>query len=543
MARTSPTLWQRLRAAVRPPVAKRAAFTGAAFSRLTTDWLARQLSANAEIRYDLRRLVDRAREVVRNTPLGRAAVRLYADNVAGPTGVILQAKLVKGGRSTGQIDDARNDALEEAWCDWGRIESCTVHGTLTWRDVQQLVVQDWFTNGEVLIRFVRGIGPYGFQLELLDIDHLDLTYNQVRSTQAGNDIAMGVERTPYGRPVAYHLLQQHPYDTAPVTGQKRIRVLAEDILHLFRPTRVGATRGYPLLAPVLMQTHMLEGYLEAELMAARVSASKMGWITTNPDYAEGGAPPQSGFQEQIDASPGTFERLAPGEAFQSWDPQHPSTAFGQFTKHVARMIAVGIGVSYHALTGDLESVNYSSLKAGAVQERDYWRSTQQWFIDAFVARVFREWVEMASLAGTSTVSVVEVPKVIRSVLFHARGWDWIDPLKDVQASILAIEAGLETRTAILAEQGRDFEETIEQIAEEQDTAAALGVSLSALATAKAPLGGPSEGEAQNPADAVPSGDGGSGDAGQTGGGGRAVADRHLVRNSRLAVLRGRGAIA
>lgn len=538
MARTKPGLWSRLKAAFAPT--QRSAFTGAAFSRLTTDWLARQLSADAEIRYDLRRLVDRSREVVRNTPLGRQAMRLYAENVAGPNGVLLQAKLTKGGRSTGLPHDDANAALEAAWCDWGRAPLCTVHGTLAWRDVQQLIVQDWFTNGEVLIRFIRGVGPHGFAIELLDIDHLDLSYNQFDSTPSGINIVMGVEQDGYGKPLAYHLLRKHPYDTAPVTGQKRIRVPAADILHLFRPTRVGATRGYPLLAPVLMQSHMLEAYLDAELMASRVSASKMGWIITDAN-SDAGAPPQAGYQEQLDASPGTIERLAPGETFHGWDPQHPAAAFGLFTRAVARLIAVGVGLSYHALTGDLESVNYSSIKAGLVQERDNWRSLQAWFIDAFVARVFREWLTMATLAGTASVPGGDIDKACTAVRFHARGWPMLEPLKEIQAAVLAVEAGLETRTDVLGEQGRDFETVVHQIAEENAIAAAAGVTLGSPKT-KPPTQGDDpnadQSQTQGAADTVPGGDGGSGRAHEPSGGRSADPDRDLFRDRRFAVLRG-----
>jgi capsid protein len=59
--------------------------------------------------------------------------------------------------------------------------------------------------------------------------------------------------------------------------------------------------------------------------------------------------------------------------------------------------------------------------------------------------------------------------------WNVRGWEWVDPLKDINASVVAIENGLSTRTLELAKQGLDFEEVLDQLAFEKDLAAEKGV--------------------------------------------------------------------
>ena len=54
------------------------------------------------------------------------------------------------------------------------------------------------------------------------------------------------------------------------------------MLHVFLPERAHQTRGVPMLATAIGALKMLHGYREAELVAARVAASKMGFITS-PD--------------------------------------------------------------------------------------------------------------------------------------------------------------------------------------------------------------------------------------------------------------------
>jgi capsid protein len=48
-----------------------------------------------------------------------------------------------------------------------------------------------------------------------------------------------------------------------------------------------------------------------------------------------------------------------------------------------------------------------------------------------------------------------------------QGWQWVDPLKEAEASKLAIEQGLSTLSDETASQGKDWEEVVEQRAREQ----------------------------------------------------------------------------
>ena len=95
---------------------------------------------------------------------------------------------------------------------------------------------------------------------------------------------MGVEVDDFGKAVTYHLLGEHPgdHEFANSYSRKHVRVPADQMLHVFLPERAHQTRGVPMLATAIGALKMLHGYREAELVAARVAASKMGFITS-PD--------------------------------------------------------------------------------------------------------------------------------------------------------------------------------------------------------------------------------------------------------------------
>ena len=56
-------------------------------------------------------------------------------------------------------------------------------------------------------------------------------------------------------------------------------------------------------------------------------------------------------------------------------------------------------------------------------------------------------------------------------------WDWVDPLKDANAEIAQIEAGLKSRTQAIAERGYDAEQVDAEIARERDREKRLGLDF------------------------------------------------------------------
>lgn len=54
-------------------------------------------------------------------------------------------------------------------------------------------------------------------------------------------------------------------------------------------------------------------------------------------------------------------------------------------------------------------------------------------------------------------------------------WDWVDPLKDIQAQVLAMEAGITSRRKVVEATGYDVEEVDRENAVDAARAAELGL--------------------------------------------------------------------
>jgi capsid protein len=111
-----------------------------------------------------------------------------------------------------------------------------VTGRLSLQAMHRLNVRDWAADGEILIRLYPGDGPHGLQLQVLDPERLDVELNERYAD--GRAIKTGIEMDVYGRPVAYHILRQHPGEYGlwgQTQNRERERVPADQIIHAFVP--------------------------------------------------------------------------------------------------------------------------------------------------------------------------------------------------------------------------------------------------------------------------------------------------------------------
>lgn len=455
-------------------------FDAAAVDRLTASWQAGNIAIDSDLKSCLDRLRARSRDLFKNNEFAAKFGRMVRNNVVGADGFILQMQVRDPGRG---MDSGANAAIEDAFARWSQPAVCDVAGKRSFSDFCRAAALALARDGEFLIRrrFGPDFGPFGFQLQMLDIDRLDTTYN-IAPANGRNAVIMGVELDVYRRPVAYWLWDRHSMDYA-APRQTRERVAASEILHGFIPVEDEQTRGIPWMHAVMRRMNDLNGYREAAIIAARVGASKMGFYTS-PDGqpgtpAEGTDRPGEFISE---ATPGHFDVLPQGYGFTPFDPDYPHAQFDMFCKATLRGIASGLGVPYHELGNDLEGVNYSSIRAGTLASRDEWVLVQQWLIDTLLEPVFDDWLPIALAANRIVLANGAPLPLAKATKFQphrwqGRRWQWVDPLKDMTANVLAIENGLDSPQQVAARQGRDVEDVVNELAEFQQLLKAKGVVL------------------------------------------------------------------
>ncbi len=479
---------------VAPAKRRRRTYAGAVINRLTSDWIAHGTSADAEIKTSLRKLRDRSRQMVRDNPYARQAKRTTQINVVGQ-GVKMQSQVMtlRGNKR----DERINALLEGKWERWCRADYCDVAGRNSFHSFEWLAAGALPESGEVIFRIHKrafGGSKIPLALEIIESDLLDDEYNGAVSAK-GNEWRMGVEINPYGRPVRYAFLTRHPGDYW-FQGQpdrenvKHVFLPASEVIHLFIPERPSQHRGVPWFAPVIGDAHQLAGYEEAAVIRARSTAALMGFITSpegelDADDVEEG-------QRITEFEPGVFKYLDGGQSVIVPDLRSPDAQYEDFVRAKTRRFASGFGCSYETLSRDFSETNYSSSRLSLLEDRDHWKVVQNYLIENFHMRVFREWLDVAVLSGELSLPDYELrPERYDNPKWLARGWTWVDPLKEVKAYREMEAAGYMTKAQICAQLGGDLDENLQQIARERKTAADLGVQLDADLMQPAP-GAPAE---------------------------------------------------
>jgi lambda family phage portal protein len=443
-------------------------YAAARLDRLNADWTVVGTSADTEIATSLRTLRARSRALIRDNDYAKNAVRIITNNVIG-TGIGLQA-LVQTSR--GRLVDNVNSQIEDAWATWSQAKSCHTAGKLGWADIERLCIRQLVENGEFILRKIRQ--PFGdsqipLAVEVIEADRL-LDNWSGHNAPNGNVIRMGVEMDQWMRPQAYWFHPNHPGDFqfTVFDPARFIRVPADEIEHHFLIERWPQARGVPWFHTAILRLHNMGGYEEAEIIAARASAAVMGIIQAPEAIAPDAVVDQ---QRVMNMQPGMMLQLLPGEQFEGFNPSRPNTGMDAFMRLMLRGVASGVGVSYESLSRDYSQSNYSSSRLALLDDRDLWRVLQGWFIANVRVPLHNEWLQAAIMAGQVRADDYFTNKAkYQNVRFKPRGWQWIDPTKEVNAFKIAVRAGFMTVADVIAQTGggQDAEDVFKARRQELD---------------------------------------------------------------------------
>jgi lambda family phage portal protein len=202
----------------------------------------------------------------------------------------------------------------------------------------------------------------------------------------------------------------------------------------------------------------------------------MGFFEWDPDM---GPEPDDDLDLTMQVEPGMCQELPPGVTFKESNPNYPNGELQIFSKSMLRGIASGLGVAYNSLANDLEGVNFSSIRQGALDEREFWKERQEWFIESFMEPIFELWLPVALLGNRIKIDGNPLrPEKIdkyREVQWQPRRWQWIDPRADVNAAIESKNNLLTSPGQIIRDQGRDPSSVWREISNDIDQMKQAGI--------------------------------------------------------------------
>lgn len=402
-----------------------------------------------------------ARDMIRNTPFAARAQMVIVNSVVGD-GIIPKVSAK---------DDTARTALAAVLLRHLDTTDIDADGRNNLYGLQRLAMQTTVDAGEVLVRRRWRYSTDGyalpFQLQVLEPDFLDATRDGTATN--GNLIRDGIEYGALGRRVAYWLFEEHPGANFFFRAGKyrSSRVDAKDIIHVYRQDRPGQMRGVSWFAPVAMSLQQLADFQDAQLMRQKIAACFAAFRVPSDDD-QPGDPDPGGLGTTI--KPGRIQNLGPGENVVFSDP--PGVTEDGFTRAILRAAAVGIGITYEALTGDLTGVNFTSGRMGRL-DMDANVSSWQWLllIPQMMQPIGRWLIEAYDLQTMSKVSRDKALQI-----------DWVpprrimvDPAREIAAARDAVRSGFGSRSGVVRSLGYDPEQLMQEIADDARNADSNGL--------------------------------------------------------------------
>lgn len=447
-----------------------------------------------ENNYTLR---QRGRMLTMSSPIATSAVKTNRTNTIG-LGLKLNPRPDKDilGLSSDEAKEWQKRVKAEFNLWASKKRNCDATAINDFYEMQQLCFYSWLSSGDVLVlRKEKDVQncPYSLKLHVIEADRcstpgsaLGYGLNLTEGTaDNGNRIYDGVEVDKDGAVVAYWIRNTYPYQlTHERTDWKRVEAYGEktglpNVLHIMNSERPDQYRGVTYLAPVIEQILQIRRYTESELMAALVESFFTAFIKTEADTDVTGMPfneigdGQPGNDEasydpnEYELGPGVLNVMNPGEDVVFAEPKRPASGFENFFKAICKQCGAALEIPADLLMKEFNA-SYSASRAALMEAWKSFKMYRQWFITGFCKPVYEIWLSEAVARGRINAPGFFNDPLIREAWL---GSEWIgpsqgqlDPVKEVNAEILAVQHGFTTHEAATARlNGSDWDSNMDQL--------------------------------------------------------------------------------
>lgn len=341
--------------------------------------------------------------------------------------------------------------------------------------------------------------PYKTAIQMVDLDRLSNPYDREDTTR----LRRGIERDRNGKPVAAHIRVRHPndwlMDNADAYTWRRVPFRKpwgrKQVIHLYEQKRPDQSRGISDMVSVLKQMKMTAKFQDIALQSAVLQATYAATIESElpadaayNQLGEGNSANWAtqylsqiaeyvGSSKNIHIDGVKIPHLYPGTKLNLKNAGANEGVGTNFEQSMLRHIAAVLGLSYEQFSRDYTQTNYSSARASMLETQKRMSSRKKLVADRFADEVFQLVFEEMLNMGDVPMPVGVGPEFFyegmnREALTSAH-WvgasrGQIDELKETQAAIMRMSAGLSTYEEECAKLGRDYRDVLDQRQREQE---------------------------------------------------------------------------
>lgn len=491
-------------------------FEGAShINRELAMWHPALRSADAEILPEKDSLDARALDLQRNDGYIHGAVQNHKDSIVGGFYRLNSKPNYKHLGLTEEWAEEFQEAVEARFSLASESPDCwfDAAGQMTFSEMIRLAIGTSMMAGESLgtVEWLKGQRrPFKTAIQMIDPIRLSNPYNDFNSPIWKK----GIRFDRMGRAVEYAIRYTMPGDMWDYENMYRWKTIParkpwgrKQVLHYFEPYRVGQSRGVSDLVSILKQSKMVGKYQDVVLQNAVLNATYAAAIESDMPPADafesiGGGEDQqqewaANYLQSIAAYTGNSKNMHidgikiphmyPGTKLKLQNAGQPGGVGTGFEESLLRHLAAGLGLSYEEFSHDFTKTNYSSARAAMGETYKRLQGRKKAVADKFATDIFRLWFEEQLNAGAfNDVLPANAPNFYEGLnadAYCACSWigaprGQIDELKETQAAIARIEAGLSTYEKECARFGDDFREVFRQRKREQNMIDGMELKLS-----------------------------------------------------------------
>lgn len=362
-----------------------------------------------------------------------------------------------------------NHLLEREFYKWA--ESCSafsVAGDMDISTFTRLVERTRAIDGDCFIRIHKSKNSLP-QVEIIDSMRVGVYLNQYFDN--GNFISNGIEyEANTYKPLAVWITRYNPIMYTYDIGNRE-RVPMDEILHLYQLDFPTQQRGIPDAHASTEELKGLEEFMVAAITSRKVAASAMAFITSgevnNVDLTTEDGSPQYYRTDYLD--PAAVVELKPGQDIKTVNPTQTTDGISEFVDNQLMMIAMDLDITKQALTSDTSNASFSAAKLTDKLQQSTFKARTNALVVNVLKPLYKEWLKSAMInnpeLGDLNFSDFDLLTNAQYVPTKAIS---LDPYKDLQTEVLAIENGLKSRQMVISEMGYDPAIVMEEINKEKN---------------------------------------------------------------------------
>lgn len=453
----------------------------------------------------------RAKDMVVNDGFARGGVQISMDSIVGAQyrlNANIAWKIIPG--ATKEWAEEAQQVIEQRFQLIGESQACYLDaaGMNTFTGLVRLGVASFIMTGEVLTtsEWDQSVGrPLKTCFQMIDPARL-------KNPDWGMDteqLRRGVKVDRRGKPLGYWIQRQHPnaFWMGPTSDPLAFRYIPRtkpwgrpQVFHILEQLFPDQHRGVADMVAVLKRMKMTKHLQEVVLQNAVINATYAAAIESEMPTAEmilalgGEGDPATmlenalgayltGLQtylsgsENIALDGAMIPHLYPGTKLNARALGTPGSVGTDFEASLLRNISAGLGIDYAEFSRDYSKMSYATAKLSDAKTVRNMQSRKKNVADRLANLMYSNVVEEMIARGDVplpsgfTRDDYYADPLYRDAFARASwigsGRGQIDELKETQAAIMRIKAGLSTYEIEIARLGEDYREIFEQRAAEE----------------------------------------------------------------------------